>query len=314
MKLSQALAAYVVSKQSLGMRFTTEARTLKSFCRSVGDVEVANVDAQRLRTFLDGSGGMVTRFWHRKLDALRGFYQFALARGYVTTPPLPPASSVPQVPPRFVPYIYSHEEVKRLLAAANSREHINLSPITFRTLLLLLYGTGLRIGEALGLDMADVDLDDGILQVRDTKFYKTRIVPFGPDLTKVLTLYTGQRSTHLLGVPDTPFLLTRCDKRLSRATAEEYFKHLRVAAGVRRNDGARYQPRLHDMRHTFATTRLIRWYRDGADVQRLLPQLATYLGHVHIGGTQNYLSLTPELLRYASECFELYAGGGNDHA
>jgi integrase/recombinase XerD len=83
---------------------------------------------------------------------------------------------------------------------------------------------------------------------------------------------------------------------------------------VSRIDGSRYQPRLHDMRHTYAVTRLVRWYREGADVQRLLPQLATYLGHVHISGTQRYLSMTPELLRQASLLFERYALGGNDHA
>jgi len=206
------------------------------------------------------------------------------------------------------------DEVRRLIEATDSREHRNLSALTCRTLLLLLYGTGLRISEALGLDVADVDLDAGILQVRETKFYKTRLVPTGPDLTKVLAAYAAQRNKHLLAMPDAPFLLTRRGKRPSRAAAEEVFKHLRDVAQVRRDDGSRYQPRLHDLRHTFASTRLIRWYRDGADVQRLLPQLATYLGHVHIGGTQCYLSMTPELLRYASARFERYAMGGDDHA
>jgi len=311
MKLAQAVAAYVVSKQSLGMRFATEARTLKSFCRIIGNVGIDEIDPGRVRSFLDGNGP-VTSFWHRKLDALRGFYRFALAREYVTTSPLP--TTVPQQPQLFVPYIYSLDEVRRLIEATTSREHRSFSALTCRTLLLLLYGTGLRISEALGLDMADVDLEAKLLRIRETKFYKTRLVPTGPDLTKVLATYASQRDKHLPTTPDAAFLVTRQGTRPSRAGAESVFKQLREVAQVRRDDGSRYQPRLHDLRHAFAVTRLIRWYRDGADVQRLLPQLATYLGHVHIGGTQRYLSMTPELLRHASVRFERYAMGGDDHA
>lgn len=180
--------------------------------------------------------------------------------------------------------------------------------------LLLLYATGLRIGEALGLDLADVDLDARLLRVRNSKFYKTRLVPIGADLTRVLADYASERKKHLSTKPDAPFLLTRRGKRLSRAGTEEAFKRLRKCAQVHRADGARYQPRLHDFRHAFAVTRLVRWYRAGANVQRLLPQLATYLGHVHIAGTQRYLTMTPELLRQASLRFERYAFGGDDHA
>ena len=198
--------------------------------------------------------------------------------------------------------------------AAASREHCNLSSSTCRTLLLLLYGTGLRIGEALSLDLADVDLDAGLLRVRNSKFYKTRIVPTGSDLTRVLRDYASERSKRPPISADASFLLTRQGKRPSRAGAEDAFRRMREHAKVRRVDGARYQPRLHDLRATFAVTRLVRWYREGADVQRLLPQLATYLGHVHISGTQRYLTMTPELLRQASLRFERYALGGNDHA
>jgi len=311
MKIAQAIAAYVASRQSLGMRFVTEARTLKSFCRTIGDVDMEQVDPARVRCFLDGTGP-VTLFWHRKLDALRGFYRFALAREYVTTSPLPTA--VPQPSRSFVPYIYSLDEVRRLIDATHYLDHRNLSGLTCRTLLLILYGTGLRISEALGLDITDVDLQDRLLYIRETKFYKTRLVPTGPDLTKVLATYAAQRNQHSPPTIDDSFLLTRRGVRPSRAAAESVFQQLREAAGVRRTDNSRYQPRLHDFRHTFAVTRLIRWYRDGADVQLLLPQLATYLGHVHIGGTQRYLSMTPELLRHASVRFERYAMGGDDHA
>lgn len=311
MKLAQAVSDYVGYKQSLGMRFATEARALKSFSRALGDVDLDRIEPEQVRAFLDGTGPM-TRFWHRKLDALRGFYRFALARRYTPRSPLP--TNVPRCPQAFVPYIYSEDEIKRLLAAAASRERCNLSSLTCRTLLLVLYGTGLRIGEALGLDLADVDLESALLRIRETKFYKTRIVPVGADLTRVLRDYLLERSKGAPIPADGPFLLTRQGKRPSRAGAEEAFKQLRRQAKVSRIDGSRYQPRLHDMRHTYAVTRLVRWYREGADVQRLLPQLATYLGHVHISGTQRYLTMTPELLRQASLRFERYALGGSDHA
>lgn len=311
MKLAQAVSAYVAYKQSLGMRFATEARALKSFSRALGDVDLDRIEPEQVRAFLNGTGPM-TRFWHRKLDALRGFYRFALARRYTPRSPLP--TNVPRCPQAFVPYIYSEEEIKRLLAAAASRERCNLSSLTCRTLLLVLYGTGLRIGEALGLDLADVDLESALLRIRETKFYKTRIVPVGADLTRVLRDYLLERSKGAPIPADGPFLLTRQGKRPSRAGAEEAFKQLRRQAKVSRIDGSRCQPRLHDMRHTYAVTRLVRWYREGADVQRLLPQLATYLGHVHISGTQRYLTMTPELLRQASLRFERYALGGSDHA
>lgn len=311
MKLPEAVVAYVAYKQSLGMRFATESRTLKSFYRTLGDIDMREIDADRVYAFLAGKGP-ITAFWHRKLSALRGFYRFAIARGYTTSSPLP--LTVPKEPRTFVPYIYSREEMKRLLAATADRERCNLSSLTCRTLLLLLYGTGLRIGEALGLNLADVDLDSGILCIRESKFYRTRLVPTGPDLTSVLVQYAVERNKWPPLNRDAAFLLTKRGQRLSRAGAEYAFKQLRERAQVRRDDSARYQPRLHNIRHTYTVTRLASWYREGADVQRLLPQLATYLGHVHIAATQHYLTMTPELLRQASLRFERYARGGDDHA
>ena len=105
-------------------------------------------------------------------------------------------------------------------------EHRNLSALTCRTLLLLLYATGLRISEALSLDIADVDLEAGLLRIRESKFYKTRLVPMGPDLLTVVAAYAAQRNKHPPATPDAPFLLTRRGKRPSRAAAEDAFKHL----------------------------------------------------------------------------------------
>jgi site-specific recombinase XerD len=174
-------------------------------------------------------------------------------------------------------------------------------------LLLLLYGAGLRIGEALFLTLANVDLPAGILTIRESKFYKTRLVPMSPALTGILATYMEQCAKEHPARPDAMLFLTRGGNPVVRHTAENIFSRLRVRAGVIRNDGGRYQPRLHDLRHAFAVHRLVSWYRQGADVQRLLPQLATYLGHLHIAATQRYLTMTPELLREAGQRFERYA-------
>ena len=305
MMLSVLAAQYVAHKQSMGMRFHTEARTLQSFCRTMGDILVAEIAVDRVQAFIAGAGP-VTRFWHRKHEVLRGFYRFAMARGYAASTPLP--RIIPK-PPQFVPYIFSQEEIQRLLDATACCENprSKLQPYTLRMLLLLLYGAGLRIGEALFLTLANVNLPAGILTIRESKFYKTRLVPMSPALTGILATYMEQCAKEHPAKPDAMLFLTRGGNPVVRHTAENIFSRLRVRAGVIRNDGGRYQPRLHDLRHAFAVHRLVSWYRQGADVQRLLPQLATYLGHLHIAATQRYLTMTPELLREAGQRFERYA-------
>jgi integrase len=177
-------------------------------------------------------------------------------------------------------------------------------------LILLLYGTGLRIGEAIRLQHQDVDLNDAILTVRETKFYKTRLVPVSADLTGVLRGYFERKWKGSGSSPATPFLATYDGRPVTHLTAELAFKRIRYEAGVKRTDGFYYQPRLHDFRHTFAVRRLVTWYREGKNVQRLLPHLATYLGHVSIRETSRYLTMTKELLDEASHRFELYASPG----
>lgn len=309
MKLSEIVGQYVAHKQSMGMRFSTEQRTLKSFCRAIGDIRMADIAADSVLAFIAGTGP-VTRFWHRKREVLVGLYRFAIARGYCVVVPLP--TNLPKPPQPFVPYIYSHEELRRLLGATSRCEHplCKVRAYTYRSLLLLLYGAGLRISEALELTLNDVNLSIGLVQIRESKFYKTRLLPLGQDLVNALSAYASQRNKTHLTQPETPFFVCRNGSAITRRTADGIFHQLRLRASVQRTDGGRFQPRLHDIRHTFAVHRLISWYQKGADVQRLLPQLATYLGHVHIGATQRYLTMTPELLREAGKRFEHYSLGG----
>ena len=313
MKLAQLVHDYVALKQSMGSRFRTEATVLKAFCKAVGDVVITDVEPQQLESYLAGTGP-ATRYWHRKYEVLNGFYRFALGRGHVIHSPLP--TTVPKRPQPFLPYIFSAEELRRLFKAAGELEtpRMALQGSTLRTLLLLLYGAGLRIGEALALTLADVDLTTSLLTIRQSKFYKTRLVPIGPRLTAELTAYANERHRQdHSNDPASPFFVTRTGKIVSRGMAERAFVRLRDIAGISREDGARYQPRLHDLRHAMAVHRLVAWYREGADVQRLLPQLATYLGHVNLAATQRYLTMTPELLRQASRRFECYAKPEVDH-
>lgn len=307
MKLARVVHDYVALKQSMGSRFRTEAAILKAFCTALGDIAITDVESQQVERYLDGTGP-VTRYWHRKYDALSGFYRFALGRGYVMHSPLP--TTVPKRPQPFRPYIFPKEELRRLFKAAGEFEtpRTALQGSTLRPLLLLLYGAGLRVGEALALTLADVDLIARVLTIRQSKFYKTRLVPIGPRLTAVLTAYADDRHRQdHSNDPASPFFVTRTGDTVTRGMAERAFVNLRNIASISRQDGARYQPRLHDLRHAMAVHRLVDWYREGADVQRLLPQLATYLGHVDVAATQRYLTMTPELLRQACRRFEGYA-------
>lgn len=307
MTLSQVIQQYVGLKQAMGCRFHAESVILKAFCKAVGDVPLPEVDAERVRAYIAGNGE-VTRFWHRKHEALLGFYRFAIGRGYTQSLPLP--KKLPSPSRVFTPYIYSPAELCRLVRA--TEQHLNsrtkLQPLTLRTLLLLLYGAGLRISEALRLTLLDVDLVNSLLTIRESKFYRTRWVPIGSRLTDILMVYEKERNRwgYPHGAVET-FFVTRNGEPVTRSQADRAFSRLRAIANICRHDRTRYQPRLHDLRHSFAVHRLVTWYREGADVQRLLPQLSTYLGHVSISATQRYLTMTPDLLYQASMRFERYA-------
>jgi site-specific recombinase XerD len=312
MNLSAVVSQYVSHKRSLGHRFQAEGFLLRAFCKAVGDAPIASVKPESVLAFLDGNGP-VTDYWAKKYRVLGGLYRFARARGLASGSPLP--RSIPRpTAPAFVPYIYSHAELKHLLDAvpAACAGRAPIDDYVFRALLLLLYGAGLRISEALSLTMGDVDLRKAMLRIRETKFYKTRIVPLGIDLTRALIEYTVKRNASHCDTADASFFCFRNGTPLSKSAARSAFRRLRTRAGVRREGDARHQPRLHDLRHAAAVHRVIAWYRSGADLQDLLPKLATYLGHVDLSATQRYLTMTPELLAEASLRFEHYALE-NDH-
>ena len=294
MRLQDVVESYIKYKRSLGMRFRSQAAVLHAYCRAMGNVEVTEVKPQSVHAFIAGDGPVTAR-WIENHRVLKGFYRYAISRGFARLAPLP--MEIPRLSLQSTPYIYTVDELKRLIAATDILQTPQ-SPLlasTMRTLLLLLYGTGMRIGEALSLTLQDVDLESCVLTVRDAKFFKTRLVPIGPRLTAVLSDYLSRRCRLPLPAGNSSaFLATRTGIGMNYKRVNKLFCRLRRCAEIRRESAARYQPRIHDIRHSTAVHRVIAWYRSGADVQRLLPQLATYLGHVDIASTQpvSYTHLT----------------------
>jgi len=302
MNLSELVDTYVDFKRALGAGFQTDERVLRAFSKALGDIDPAAVEPDHVSDFLKTN-------WHRKFAALTGFYRFAIARDYVSHSPLPTVAR--KCSPSFTPYIYTPGEVKALLASARKvcvHARCPIDSECLRSLVALLWGAGLRLSEGLNLTVSDVDLASGLLTINDTKFYKSRLVPMDPRLSTLLSQYSEKRRLgRELESGNSFFFKTKRGTRLSRNSVQKYFRKLCTSAGVERHDGARYHPRLHDLRHTFAVSRVLHWYRQGGDVQHLLPHLSTYLGHGSLAATQRYLTTTPEVLREACRLFENYA-------
>ena len=310
MNLSEAVSLYISHKRALGYHYRSEADLFRAFCKAIGNKPINSINTEAVMSFIKVDG-VVTPYGVKKYYGLSGFYRFALTRDLVKVSPMPDTIAKPSTPP-FVPYIYSHEEIKRLLdgipAICTNRVHIDAEVL--RVLILLLYSTGVRLGEALSLTINEVCLQDSYLRINNTKFFKTRMVPFGNDLTLLLTTYITQYRGYHAESSEAPLFCFQNGEALSHSATQNAFRRMRQQANVQRQDNSSYQPRLHDFRHTAAVHRLIEWYRKGKDLQILLPKLAIYLGHVDLSSTKHYLSMTPELLQEASRRFENYAIGG----
>lgn len=313
MKINDLIISYIEYRQSLGEKFRTNSTYLKSFSKAVGlQKEVKAVSSEEISCFLYGAGP-VTSAWFAKYTALAGFYQYAVSRGFIDRSPMP--MDMPKRPPAFLPYIYTRTELKLLFDTAltyqKNRSHIQ--PYMIRMLLLILYSTGLRLNEALSLTMKNINLSELIIEVEQAKFYKSRLVPFSSQLAKEMEAYLKWRKKQEFPQDSAaPFFYGRDNKSLNSATVEDIFLRIRKKAGIQRTDNARYQPRLHDLRHTFAVHRLMSWYQENANVQQLLPTLSVYMGHTYLSATSVYLTMTKDLLQEAGRRFENYARRNNN--
>lgn len=315
MKLGDSIDHYVAWRQAHGAKFKTTRNLLRQFMHHVGpQTDCGEISRDQALAFLVGKGPR-TRHRDNKVYALAGFWRFAISRGYASSSPLPASERRP--PLLAPPHIYSHAQLRRLfdprnveIALAGTRQ---LDLNSFRTLLLLLYGAGLRFSEATGLLRDDCDLTATVLTIRDSKFHKSRLVPVGLPLATVLANHEAQPAGQRFAPDGVGYLLSNRDgTRLASSTVQTAFGRLRRVADIQGRAGGRATPRMHDLRHSFAVHRLTGWYREGADMQRLLPVLSTYLGHSDLEGTKVYLTMTPELLNQASIRFARFVHGGED--
>jgi len=275
----------------------------------VAETTLRDIRPHMVSRFVEGDGTS-DETKHKKYRAVSGLFRFAVTRRLLKASPLPQ-------PPRmrcyssYAAYIYSEAELKQLLAAvptATASPRCVIDADTLRTLLLLLYGAALRRGEALRLKLGDVDVPQSLIHIRGTKFFKTRIVPLGSSLNAVMREFVARRVSRHSEDSESTLFTKRNGAPLSDSTICHTFRRLCAIAGIRRDGGARNQPRMHDLRHSAAVHRVIAWYRCDADLNDLLPKLATYLGHSDLSGTQRYLTMTQELLAEASRRFEAFAG------
>ena len=289
---------YLAMRRALGFKLITFGQILHSFVDYLEASDMNVITTETALAWATTTPRSVDEVrWSRRMMVARIFARHMAVLDPATE--IPPVDVLPNHYRRITPHIYTDFEITALLNAANGLRP-PLRGLTFRTLISLLAATGMRTGEACRLDLSDIDLTAGVLTIRDTKFGKHRQVPIHSSTSVALREYLRVRD-RLCPAPRTPALFVSIrGTRLDHVNIPHTFVSLVETAGISAL-GKRRRPRLHDLRHSFATATLLDWYRDGVDVAARLPWLSTYLGHVDPKSTYWYLSGTPELLALAAD-------------
>jgi integrase len=304
--LRQAVQDYLSMRRDLGFKLQEAGKGLLDFATFMEQRRAPYITQALALAWAQQPRDVQPTWWAQRLGFVRGFARYRSASDSRTQ--IPPQGLLPFRPKRARPYLYSDDEISSLLRAALGMpcryERGALRHWVYYCLFGLLSVTGLRLGEARNLELRDVDLEAGVLTIRGAKFGKTRRVPLHASTCKVLTDYIARRERHWAGRAVSSYLfVSSWGNRLDSGDIHRTFYALSRQIGLR---GAcdRHGPRLHDMRHRFATTTLVAWYRATQDPERQLPILSAYLGHVHVADTQWYLSGSPELMREAMRRLE----------
>ena len=297
--LRKAADEYLRMRRGLGFKLYEPGLLLGQFVRFLEMEGVTFVTRELALRWAVQPENCSRAHWAKRLGVVRQFAEYQSAADPRTE--VPSQDLIPYKYRRRTPYIYSEKEILRLLDAAQGLPSpTGLRALTYSTLFGLLAVTGMRVGEAVHLDREDVNLGEGLLTIRHTKYERPRWIPVHSSTRNALRAYASRRD-HLCPRPQMDrFFLAENHGSLTLSIAEWTFRKLSQLIGLRGPED-RCGPRIHDLRHTFAVRTLQSWYRSGRNVEQHLPKLSTYLGHVHVSDTYWYLTGTPELLRWAAK-------------
>lgn len=298
--LHDAVEKYVAAKRALGRSYYWHRLALRDFASFLSRVGASHITTDLALRWAMQPADARASHWGNRLSVVRGF-----ARHMVVVDPrteIPPASLIAPGPRRRKAHIFTDENVRLLVQGARElpagrRTTRGLRGWSCSTVMGLLAATGLRLGEACALNRDDVDLAQGILTIRMAKFGKSRLVPIHITTRAALRSYARERDRRHPTLRSPRFFVSDHGTRLDEDVVRRGFLQVVAMAGLGTVPGSR--PRLHDLRHTFAVKTLLRWYREGLDVEQRIPVLSTYLGHTRVAHTYWYLSAVPELMDHA---------------
>jgi len=301
--LRQAAQEYLTMRRSLGYKLQGAGKRLLDFITFMEQHRASYITQSLALAWAKQPPDVQPCEWARRLSCVRSFARHRSATDPRTQ--IPPVGLLPYRPKRAQPYMYSDEQIKELLRAALKLPAKNgLRPWTYHCLFGLLSVTGLRVSEAQNLELQDVDLRAGVLTIRGAKFGKSRLVPLHASTRRVLADYMARREQMWANRPVSSYVfVSNWGNRLDGGDIRRTFYALSRQIGLRGPSDS-HGPRLHDMRHGFASKTLLSWYRAGENAERRLPILSAYLGHVHWSDTFWYLSALPELMHEAMSRLE----------
>ena len=297
--LCLALDDYLATRRGLGYSLGRTGRLLADFVSQLDAAGEAHITTQFAVDWAILPRDAHPHWWRQRLGIVRGFAQYLKALDPATE--VPPADLLSAHRPRLAPHLYSDADIAALLQEARTFTPA-LRAATYETLIGLLAVTGLRLGEALGLDRGDVDFVGGVLAVHRAKLSKPREVPLHETTVDALRRFARIRDRHWPKHP-TSFFVSAGGGRLDTSAVHYAFAKVVDRAALPQR-GDRCRPRLHDLRHSFAVHTLLHWYEAGVDVQTHLPLLSTYLGHVNPASTYWYLQASPDLLALSGQRLE----------